>query len=195
MADRKPKVLAFVGSTRKDSYNKKLVAFAADAAVGAGADVTLIDLADYPLPFYDEDYEAANGMPENAKKLIKLMAEHDAFLIASPDYNGSYTAILKNVIDWASRRDPSGDPALEPFKGKIAAIFAISTGGRGGLKGLEKLKDLLEDVKVMVLPDLYAVGFASSAFNEAGKLKDEKAANAVNGIASKLAKTAKKLAP
>lgn len=195
MTNPKTKILAFAGSARKDSYNKKLLRQAVDGALGEGVEVTIIDLADYPLPFYDEDYEAANGMPENGKKLLQLFASHDGFIITSPDYNGSYTALLKNVFDWMSRGDTTSATPVEPFKDKVAAIMSISTGGRGGLKGLDKLRDLLDDLKVMVLPDMYAVGFASKAFNEAGKLNDEKAAKAVHGIGAKLAKTAKKMKP
>ncbi|HEX5790218.1 MAG TPA: NAD(P)H-dependent oxidoreductase, partial [Luteolibacter sp.] len=96
-------ILAFSGSLRQDSFNHKLAAIAARGARGAGAQVTLIRLRDYPLPLFDEDLEKAKGMPENAAKLKKLFADHDALLIASPEYNGGISAALKNVIDWVSR--------------------------------------------------------------------------------------------
>jgi NAD(P)H-dependent FMN reductase len=67
-----PKILAFAGSTRTGSYNKQLAAFAAQAARTAGAEVTLIDLRDFPLPLFDEDLESASGLPENARKLKQL---------------------------------------------------------------------------------------------------------------------------
>ncbi len=190
-----PKILAFAGSTRKDSWNKKLLKEAAEAAHGAGAEVTVIDLADYPLPLYDGDLDAAQGLPENAKKLQKLFAEHDGFLIASPDYNGSYSGVLKNMIDWLSRKDRDSEAPPEPFKGKIAAIMSASPGGMGGLRGLEKLHDLLDTLQVMVLPEVVAVGSITSAFNEAGKLKDPKVAKNVENAATRLVTVARRLAP
>src|SRR5262245_55454839 len=102
-----PRILAFAGSLRKDSYNKKLVTIAVDAARRAGAEVTHIDLKDYPLPIYDGDIEAASGIPENGLKLKKLFIEHDAFLWSCPEYNSSITAVLKNTIDWVSRSQPN----------------------------------------------------------------------------------------
>src|SRR4028119_1430947 len=98
-----PKILAFSGSTRTGSLNKQLVKIAANAARNAGAEVTYIDLRDFPLPLYDEDLEAAEGMPENARKLKQIMLEHQGLLIASPEYNSSLSGVLKNMIDWVSR--------------------------------------------------------------------------------------------
>jgi NAD(P)H-dependent FMN reductase len=190
-----PKILAFAGSTRKESWNKKLLKEAAEAAHGAGAEVTVIDLADYPLPLYDGDLEASQGMPANAKKLQKLFAEHDGFMIASPDYNGSYSGVLKNALDWVSRKDKENDPPLEPFKGKIAAIMSASPGAKGGLRGLEKLHDLLDTLQVMVIPEIAAIGSITTAFNEAGKLKDPKTAQTLETVATRLVTVTRKLAP
>src|SRR5271165_966418 len=93
------RILAFAGSLRKESYNKKLVAIAVRGAEEAGAQVTRIDLRDYPLPIFDEDLERAQGLPENALKLKTLFNETNGFLIAAPEYNSSITAVLKNTID------------------------------------------------------------------------------------------------
>src|SRR5581483_4225599 len=88
----RPKILAFAGSLRKDSYNKKLVKIAMKGAEEAGALVTYIDLKDYPLPVYDQEIEDSQGLPENALKLKKLLLEHDGFLISCPEYNSSMPA-------------------------------------------------------------------------------------------------------
>ncbi len=101
--DRKPRVLAFAGSARVDSYNSKLVKVAAEGVRGAGAEVTLIDLRDFPLPLFDQDLEAAGGLPDNARELKEIMLKHDGLLIAAPEYNSSITPLLKNTIDWVSR--------------------------------------------------------------------------------------------
>jgi chromate reductase len=169
----KPKILAFAGSSRKDSYNKKLIRIAADAARKAGADVTLLDLKDYPLPLFDQDYEAEQGMPENGAKLKKLMVEHDGFLISCPEYNSSITPLLKNVIDWASRSAPN-EPALVAYQGKVAGLMAASPGALGGLRGLVHVRAILGNIGVIVLPDQVAVAKAAEAFNEDGSLKDPK---------------------
>ena len=71
------KILGFAGSARADSFNKKLVRIALRGAEGAGAEVTYVDLRDYPLPIYDGDGESASGLPENAKTLAALLREND----------------------------------------------------------------------------------------------------------------------
>src|SRR3954447_7404881 len=123
-----PRILAFAGSLRKDSYNKKLIKIAADAARRAGAEVTLIDLKDYPLPIYDGDLEAASGIPDNGQKLKKLFLDHDGLLLSCPEYNSSITAVLKNTIDWVSRPAP-GEASLACFIGKAATLMSASPGG------------------------------------------------------------------
>jgi len=97
--DKQPKILAFAGSAREASFNKKLVKIAVEGARKAGAEVNYIDLKDYPMPLFDQDYEAKKGIPENAKKVKKMMVESDGFLISAPEYNSSITPLLKNTID------------------------------------------------------------------------------------------------
>ncbi|MFP6889375.1 MAG: NAD(P)H-dependent oxidoreductase, partial [Nitrospinota bacterium] len=98
-----PKILAFTGSAWKDPINKKLVKFAAQGARGVGAQVTELDFADLPLPLFDQDVDAEEGLPAGVIRLKELMRENDGFLIASPEYNSSISPMLKNAIDWASR--------------------------------------------------------------------------------------------
>ena len=102
-----PKILAFAGALRKDSTNKKALKIAVQGAEKAGAKVTFIDLKDFPVPLYDGDLEATDGLPENAVKLIETMLAHDGFLIASPEYNSGISGTLKTYIDWTSR--PHGE--------------------------------------------------------------------------------------
>jgi chromate reductase len=166
-----PKILAFAGSTRIRSYNKKLVVTAARAAEAAGAQLTVIDLRDYPMPFYDGDMEVHAGLPEKARALKQLMVDHHGFLLSCPEYNGSITAVLKNAIDWVSRPQPNEAPGIA-FKGKWAALVAASPGNLGGLRGLVTVRQILNTLGVIVLPGQLAVVRASDAFAEDGNLKD-----------------------
>ncbi len=145
------KVLAFAGSTREGSYNKKLVAEAAQKAREMGASVTLIDLKDFPMPLYEADLEKAKGMPDAVKKLRQIMLAHDAMIIACPEYNASIPALLKNALDWASRSE-DGQGSKAAFKGKKIAIMSASPGKRGGARALAHLRVVLEDVGAIVVP-------------------------------------------
>lgn len=182
--DRAVKILAFAGSLRKESYNKKLVKIAAEGARLAGAEVTFIDLKDFPLPVFDQDLESAEGLHANARKLKDLMLSHQAFLIASPEYNSSLSAALKNAIDWASR----GEKMLECFNGKTAGIMSASPGALGGLRGLTHLRDILENIGVTVVPRQIAIVKAHEAFDETGNLKDDKQRTTVQKIGADVAK-------
>src|SRR5499427_5803480 len=167
------RILAFAGSTRRESFNKKLVPIAAKGARDAGAEVTMIDLRDFPLPVFDQDLEAEQGMPENGKKLKQLFIDHDGLLIASPEYNSSITAVLKNAIDWASRPAP-GEPSLIAFRGKGATLMSVSPGALGGLRGLVHVRSILSNIGVIVLPEQIAVARAHEAFRPDGSLLDPK---------------------
>ncbi|MEH1854000.1 MAG: NAD(P)H-dependent oxidoreductase [Nostoc sp.] len=187
-----PKILAFAGSTRIDSYNKKLVKIAATGAKAAGAEVTYIDLRDLPLPLFDEDWEAEQGLPANARTFKDLLISHQGLLIASPEYNSSLTAVLKNAIDWASRPAPNEAP-LAAFAGKVAAILSASPGALGGLRGLVHLRSILGNIKVLVLPDQIAVPKAYEAFNPDGTLKDPKQQESIEKLGDNLTKILLKL--
>ena len=187
-----PTILAFAGSTRTESYNKRLIRIAVAGAQAAGAEVTLIDLRDFPLPLYDGDLEVRDGLPANAQKLKDLFLSHRGLLISAPEYNSSITAVLKNTIDWVSRPVP-GEPPLAGFDGKAAALMSASPGALGGLRGLVHLRSILQNIKVIVLPDQVAVTKAGDAFNPDGSLKDPKQHAAVEGLGAKLAQLLSKL--
>lgn len=187
-----PRILAFAGSLRKESYNKKLVQVGVAGARAAGAQVTCIDLKDYPLPIFDEDLEKESGMPENGQKLKRLFIEHDGFLISAPEYNSSITAVLKNTIDWVSR-SAAGEPPLVGFMGKAAALMSASPGALGGLRGLVHVRVILGNIGVLVLPEQTAVPRAFEAFNADGSLKDAKQQAGVENLGRKLAEVLSKL--
>jgi NAD(P)H-dependent FMN reductase len=186
-----PKILAFAGSLRKDSFNKKLVAVAAQGAREAGAKVTLIDLKEYPLSVYDGDDETAGGIPANAQKLKTLFLEHDGLLISSPEYNSGYPGGLKNMIDWVSR--PSGNKPLAEFEGKFAVIMNATPGMGGGARMLPTLRVLLSNLRINVLADQFGLTKANEAFTPEGDLKDEAQKKTTLGLGRKLAETIAKV--
>jgi NAD(P)H-dependent FMN reductase len=181
-----PKILAFAGSTRKESFNKKLVKIAAGAATALGAQVTYVDLRDFPMPLYDGDLEAEQGIPENARKFKALLQAHDGFLISAPEYNSSITGVLKNTIDWASRPAP-GEAPLVCFAGKVVSLMSASPGALGGLRGLVTVRSLLSNIRVIVLPDQVAIPKAHEAFDQEDKLKDPKQQAGIEALGRDLA--------
>ncbi len=181
-----PRILAFAGSLRKGSLNKKAASAAAALARAAGAEVTLIDLADYPLPVYDGDLEEREGLPEGARRLKALFKEHDGLLISAPEYNGSIPGPLKNAIDWVSRAE-EGEKPLAAFAGKTGAVMSASPGALGGLRGLAVLRAVLEGLGVMLVPQQVAVSAAHEAFAEDGSFKDPRRAAAVQAMVERLA--------
>ncbi|MGH9999159.1 MAG: NADPH-dependent FMN reductase [Nitrosopumilaceae archaeon] len=187
-----PKILAFAGSTRTDSFNKKLIKIATNGARDAGAEVTVIDLHDFPMPVYDGDLEQRDGLPATARKLKDLMLSHQGFLISSPEYNSSISGVLKNTIDWTSRQS-QGEIPLACFKNKVAGLMSASPGGLGGLRGLVHVRAILENIGVLVIPEQIAVAKAHEAFSIDGMLKDKKLEEQVKNIATNVTKILMKL--
>ena len=187
-----PKILAFAGSAKTGSYNKQLVKVAASGATKAGAEVTFIDFRDLPMPLFDEDLEAKEGVPPAVRQFKDLMLAHHGLLIACPEYNSSITPLLKNAIDWASRPEPNL-PGLACFQDKVAAIMSASPGGLGGIRGLVHVRSILESIGVLVIPQQRAVSKAFEAFNEDGTLKDAKEQQEVENLGAKVANLLMKL--
>ncbi len=168
------KILAFAGSARDGSYNKKLVRIAAKGAELAGAEVEVLDLNDYPMPLMNEDHETQNGMPENALLIKEKLLGCSGLLISAPEYNGSLTPLLKNVLDWASRANSPGEKPLSAYRDKTAVLMSASPGPMGGMRGLVPLRMLLGNLCITVIPRYRTVSSAYDAFTEDGSLKDTK---------------------
>jgi len=188
MTQRQPRILAFAGSTRRDSLNRRLLKVAAERVREAGGEVTAVELSDYPMPLYDGDMEAEAGLPEAARKLKRLALDHDAFLIATPEYNSSFTPLLKNTIDWMSRRE-EGDPApLAAYRGKVAAIMGASNGRLGGLRSLFHLRQVLSNIQVLVIPEQLALYGAGQQLTEEGGIADEAMSGTLDRLSQRLVK-------
>ncbi|MCG9767119.1 NAD(P)H-dependent oxidoreductase [Pseudoalteromonas sp. CO348] len=183
------KIIALAGSLRKDSYNQLLIQAAANFALESGAEVEVIKLQDLDIPMFDEDLEA-QGTPKGAQLLKDKLRDADGILLASPEYNGSFTAVLKNAIDWASRTEQGAVPA---FRNKIVALYAASPGGLGGLRGLNHVRDVLSGIGSLVLADQLAVPSAFNVFDDQGKIKDPELAEKVSSLALQLVSVASKL--
>jgi chromate reductase len=187
------KVLGLCGSARRDSLNRKLLELAMCGARDAGAAVTQIRLADLKLPIYDGDAEAEHGLPDGVHELKYSIAEHQALLIATPEHNGGYSALLKNAIDWISRPS-NGDPTgLQSTAGKPAALLSASPGALGGLRSQIALQLSLSKLGVLVIPNSFALSAAHHAFDEQGRLKDANAEKMVHEVGAALAQLAMKL--
>jgi NAD(P)H-dependent FMN reductase len=183
-------LLAFAASTRQGSFNQQAVNVAADGAREAGASVTALSLAHYPLPLYEQDHESSEGLPDNALTLRDLFAAHEGLLIAVPEYNGFFPPLFKNTLDWLSRPAPEGSP--DPFTGKVAAVVSASPGGLGGLRGLPHAKLLLQNLGILVLPQSHAVGGAGNVFG-ADDFESSRHASSLKAVGKALAETTAKL--
>jgi chromate reductase len=164
-----PRVLVLAGSTRTGSFNRKLAAVAAGELRSAGMEATLADLRDYAMPLYEGDAEAAQGVPDNARRLKEELRGHDALVVASPEYNGSFPALVKNIIDWLSR-PAAGEPPLAVFRGKPAALLSASPGPGAGKRGLRHLRELLDMIGMKLVPSQVNVARAAEAFDQDGNL-------------------------
>lgn len=186
-----PRILAFSGSGRKESFNQQLVQIAAQSIESEGLEVTTVNLADFELPIFDQDLEAS-GTPAGASKLKSLMIEHQGFLIACPEYNSSITPLLKNAIDWASR-PAEGEAPLAAYQGKTAALLSASPGALGGMRGLNHVRSILTSIGVHVLPSQVAVPKIHELLKDGG-LMDAGFESRIQKLGRELAAFTRKLA-
>lgn len=187
-----PRILALAGSLRAGSYNRRVLAVAADGARTAGADVTGIDLRDFPLPVYDADLESASGLSAAALALKERFRAAEGLLIASPEYNAAISGTLKNALDWVSRPAP-GEKPLACFKGKVAALCSASTGALGGIRGLASVRVVLGNLGVVLLPDQVALPKAAEAFDADGNVADPARRKSLMELGAALARATRAL--
>lgn len=181
-----PKILAFAGSVRRESFNRRLLPAAIDGARESGAEVTHIELGDFPLPLFDQDAEARDGLPPNARRLKDLFKGHAGLLLACPEYNSSITPLLKNTLDWVSRKDGAESGSL-PYKNKVVGLVSASDGRWAGMRGLRHVREILTTLGCIVLPEQYCLPAASQAYDETGRIKDDKVRQGAAAIGARLA--------
>jgi NAD(P)H-dependent FMN reductase len=171
----KPKrILALAGSARRDSLHKKLAQRAADLVRTHGLEVQWLDLADFELPIYHGDLEAEQGQPAKALVLRALVKSHDALIIASPEYNGFFSPLLKNTLDWLSRPLP-GEERHATFKDKPVLLLATARGESGGARGLQTLGQLLTNLKALPHRRSFALPNGPAAFETRDRLQSDQA--------------------
>lgn len=188
-------LLAMTGSARRESYSRKVLRVLARGAEQAGAKVTFVEPYAYPLPIYDGDLEATSGLPEAANELQRLFAGHDGLLLAGPEYNGFFSPLIKNTLDWVSRplADDSGRPGTIHVRGKPACIAAASPGALGGIRSLQHTRLYLSNLGFVVLPDQVGVPFANKVFAEDGAMTDERLRIALESAGAAVASMARLL--
>ncbi len=174
------RALTLSGSVRVDSSNSRLANAVGNKLSLSGADVTNIDLLNYPLELFSEDSEAANGEPDAAVMLAQMFAQADIIFIASPEYNGSVSPLLKNTIDWVSRQK-SG-----PYKNATFGIGAASPGKMGGVGGLGHLREILNKLGALVIPLTLGVGSSFNAFTENGEFVEDIIARRADNLVTQL---------
>ena len=180
------KILVIPGSLRTGSLNARLAATVAHELAQAGADVTRLSLADFPLPIYDGDLQAKSGVPKNAVNLKRMMGAHRGVLIVTPEYNSSVPALLKNTIDWISRVQDPHETRGQVFRDRAFAIASASGNRLGGTRALSALRLILSACHAMVIPNQLALSFAEDAYDDADRLKHQPDVDALNAMVRQL---------
>lgn len=189
------RLLAMPGSARRGSFNRLVLRVLVRGAERAGARVTLFEPREHPMPLYDGDLEATDGVPPAAARLQSLFADHDGLLLASPEYNGFFTPLVKNTLDWLSRplADGSGRPGTVHVRGKPAGIVSASPGALGGIRSLQHTRQYLSNLGFLVVPDQVGLPKADQAFDEAGELRDERLRASIEKVGAAAAQLAARL--
>lgn len=182
----KPKIIVIPGSARTGSHNARLAAVIAKTLNKMGADAQAISLADYPMPILNQDDEAESGAPENARKLAALIGEHHGVVLVNPEYNGSFTGLMKNTLDWLSR-----DVGVKVYQNRVFALAACSPGMLGGIRVLSHARDNLVSVGADMITTQLAVGGANNAFGDDDTLTNERAAGLLQSLCTSLIERAR----
>ena len=160
------RILVFSASLRKDSLNTKLTKLAVQVIEKNGGKPDHADMREFDCPSFNQALESGAVFPEGAAEFRKRLLANDAFIISSPEYNGSMPGFLKNTIDWVSRFRP------QPFNEKHALIMSASPSMGGGKLGLWSLRAPLETLGANVYPAMFSLATAHRAFNEEGSITD-----------------------
>ncbi|MDD9911176.1 MAG: NAD(P)H-dependent oxidoreductase [Ahrensia sp.] len=185
------KIIIIPGSTRTGSHNVRLAVAIKQALEATDADITLVDLSDYPMPIYNGDLEQASGAPREARDLAALIALHQGVVLVNPEYNASITPLMKNTLDWLSR--DMGD--VKPYQNRAFALASCSPGALGGIRALNHMRDTLISIGAQeVISPQIGVGNAANAFDENGNLAVERSKNMLQTYCDRLIEAANRYA-
>ncbi len=182
-----PKIIVIPGSIRTGSHNTRLGEVITKQLNQLGADAQLISLADYPMPILNQDDEKQAGTPENARQLAALIGQHHGVVLVNPEYNGSFSGLMKNTLDWLSR-----DVGLKVYQNRVFALAACSPGMLGGIRVLSHARDNLVSVGADMITQQLAVGSAAKAFDSDDTLTNERAAGLLQSLCESLIERAHK---
>lgn len=181
------RILVFAGSSRTGAYSKQLAragAIALDSLSGPQTS-NLIDLADFDVPVYNADLEADKGLPQRIRAFKILARQHDGMMIATPEYNGCVPPLLVNLFAWASRPEPN-EGASSVFQDKPVALMASSPGGRGGVRVVPRLRDMVSELGMIAVRGFVTVPYADDAFAADGRIADQDQDRSLLALADRL---------
>ncbi len=184
MTEGQPRILAFAGSLREGSFNRKVLRYAILGAREAGGHVEELGPEHLTLPLYNGDLEENGSFPEQVEAWRAKILQSDGLLIASPEYNHGVSGVLKNAIDWGSR-----PPNV--FRGKVAASFGATPGAQGTARSQMNLRICLSAVNVWVVPRTVLIAHASEAFDATGELKNPRQVQALTALGRALVQAAR----
>jgi len=138
------RILVTSGSTRRESVHSLLARSVADELARRGRDHLLVSLGDHDMPIYHGDHEAEHGVPLTAHELADLLRGSGGLLVASPEYNGAFSPLLKNSIDWVTRID------MGVLRDTFVGLMAASPGRGGGRRGLAMVRTWFENMRLIV---------------------------------------------
>jgi chromate reductase len=158
--------LVFSASLRNDSLNTRLARLATLAIEKNGGKVDFANMSEFDCPSFNQDLELKDIHPEGAIEFCKRLLANDAFIISSPEYNGSIPGFLKNAIDWVSRFRP------QPFNERNALLMSASPSMAGGNRALWSLRIPIEHLGGRVFPNMFSLAMAHKAFTAEGNIAD-----------------------
>lgn len=188
--NRKPKILILAGSIRTGAFSQQVAGAYAAELVNHDCEITRISLKDYELPIILEMPNAESEIPTAALDLTMQFDAHDAVVVVTPEYNGSLPPLLKNAIDWISVTKGDGENPLTPYRGKVCALASSSPGMMGGIAAIGHLREILVRLGMLVVSEQVAVGGAGNAFDDKGRLSNERTAAMLAGACKSLVEKA-----
>ncbi len=157
------RLLIFSASLREGSLNTRLADLAASCVEKQGGIVDFAGMKEFDCPSFNGDEEIKNGIPGGAAEFRKRLLENDAFIISSPEYNGSMPGLIKNAVDWVSRFRP------QPFNEKHGLLMSASPSMAGGNRALWSLRMPFEHLGARIYPDMFSLATAHKAFGADGQ--------------------------